>query len=70
VACKEYEQLKYSHDMDMSTYAQFTYREIQHLRGVGDRKAKQLAKETMARANEKSRTMQHHTASCEECKKG
>ncbi len=39
--CKEYDTLKYTHDMEMGTFAQFTYRENQHLRGgVGDRKIK------------------------------
>ena len=69
--CKEYEHLKSMHDMEMSTYAQYTYRENQHLRGgVGDPKAKQLAKEARARANEKGKEMHWHRESCEECKHG
>jgi len=69
--CKEYEDLKIMHDMEMSTFAQYTYRENQHLRGgVGDRKAKQIAKEARARANEKGKAMQWHRESCEECKRG
>jgi hypothetical protein len=56
--CKDYEHLKYMHDMEMSTWAQFTYKENQHLRGVGDRKAKQIAKEARARATEKAKEMQ------------
>jgi hypothetical protein len=68
--CKEYEQLKSMHDMERSTWAQFTYRENQHLRGgVGDRKAKQLAKEARVRADEKAKEMQWHRESCEECKR-
>jgi hypothetical protein len=54
--------------MDMETYAQFTYKENQHLRGVGDRKAKELAKEAMARANERIKEMQWHRENCEACK--
>lgn len=67
--CKEYESLKYLHDMEMSTWAQFTYSENKHLRGVGDRKAKQLAKEARERASEKAKQMQWHRESCEECKR-
>ncbi len=68
--CKEYEQLRFMQDMEMKTWAQFTYRENQHLRGgVGNREAKQLAKEARARANEKGKEMQWHRESCEECKR-
>lgn len=67
--CKEYEQLKYTYDMEMSTWAQFTYKENQHLRGVGDRKAKELARDARARANEKAKEMQWHRESCAECKR-
>jgi hypothetical protein len=67
--CEEYEQLKSNHKMEMSTWAQFTYKENQHLRGVGDRKAKQIAKEARERANEKSRAMHWHREHCEECKR-
>lgn len=68
--CKDYEHLKYMRDMEMGTWAQFTYRENQHLRGgVGDRKAKQIAKEARARATEKGKEMEWHLAACEECKR-
>jgi hypothetical protein len=67
--CKKYEQLKYMRDMEMSTWAQYTYPQNQHLRGgVGDRKAKQLAKEARARADEKGKEMHWHRESCAECK--
>jgi hypothetical protein len=66
--CKEYEHLRFMQDMEMKTWAQFTYRENQHLRGgVGNGEAKQLAKE--ARANEKGKEMQWHCESGEECKR-
>jgi hypothetical protein len=68
--CKEYERLKYFHEMEMSTWAQYTYRENQHLRGgVGDRKAKQLAREARERAGEHGKKMHWHRESCEECKR-
>jgi hypothetical protein len=54
--------------MEMETYAQFTYKENQHLRGVGDRKAKELAKKAMAKANEKGKEMSWHREHCEVCK--
>lgn len=69
MACKEYESLEYFYQMEMSTYAQYTYRENAHLRGgVGDRKAKQLAKDARARADEKARQMQWHRSHCDVCK--
>jgi len=68
--CKEFEHLKYDYDMEMSTWAQFAYRQNQHLRGgVSDRKAKQIAKEARARANEKSKQMQWHREQCEGCQR-
>lgn len=68
--CKKYEQLKSMHDMEMSTSAQFTYPQNKHLRGgVGDRKAKELAKEARARADEKAKEMQGHRESCDECRR-
>lgn len=68
--CKDYEHAKYMHDMEMSTYSQYTYRENQHLRGgVGDRKAKEIAKEARARASEKAKEMHWHSEFCEECKR-
>lgn len=67
--CKEYENLKYFHDMEMQTWAQFTYPQNKHLRGVGDRKAKELAKEARERATEKGKQMHWHRESCEECKR-
>ena len=40
-ALQEYESLKYMHDMETSTWAQFTYPQNKNLRGgVGERKAK------------------------------
>jgi len=67
--CREYEQLKYFYDMDMGTWAQYTYRENQHLRGgASDRKAKQIAKEARARASEKAREMHWHQENCADCK--
>jgi hypothetical protein len=66
--CKEYENLKYLHDMERSTWAQYTYPENRHLRGVGDREAKQLAREAWARATQKGKEMYWHRESCEECK--
>jgi hypothetical protein len=67
--CKEYENLKYFHDMEMSTWAQYTYPQNAHLRGgVGDRQAKQLAKEARESAKEKARAMHGHRESCDACK--
>jgi hypothetical protein len=69
--CKEYEHLKYMRDMEMDAWAQYAYRENKHLRGgVGDKKAKQIAKEARAKANENGKAMQWHRESCEECKRG
>jgi len=68
--CKEYDELKSGYDMEMSTWAQFSYRENQHLRGVGDRKAKEIAREARARATEKGKQMQWHREHCEECRRG
>jgi hypothetical protein len=67
--CKEYESLKYMQDMETSTWTRFTYPQNKNLRGgVGERKAKQLAKEARERANEKGQQMHWHRESCEECK--
>ncbi|GEM_PF-7128984 len=68
MACKEYEHLDYMRDMEMKTWAQYTYRENQHLRGVGDRKAKQLAREALERSNAIAKEMLWHRESCAECK--
>jgi len=67
--CKEYEQMESMQKMERSTWAQFTYRENQHLRGgVGDQQAKELAKEARARATQIGKQMNWHRQSCEECK--
>jgi len=67
--CKEYEKLRSVHDMEMKTWAQYTYPQNKHLQdGVGDRKAKQIAKEARAKANEKSKQMEWQRESCAECK--
>lgn len=67
--CNEYEDLKREHKSQMETYAQFTYEQNRHLRGVGDRKAKQLAKEAMTKVTEISNQMFRHRQLCEECKR-
>jgi len=67
--CKEYEALKATHDMEMESWAQFTYPQNAHLRGsISDRKAKQIAKEARARASEKSMQMHAHREFCEACR--
>ena len=65
--CKEHERLESARKLEMQTYAQFTYKENQHLRGVGDRKAKELAKEAMARATQKVNEMADHRHNCPVC---
>jgi hypothetical protein len=67
--CKQYEDLKLSHDMEMGTWAQYTYPQNKHLRGgVGDRKAKEIARDARTKATETSKRMAWHRESCEECK--
>jgi hypothetical protein len=68
--CKEYERLKHWYDLEMSTWAQYTYPQNQHLcGGVGDRKKKQIANEARDRATLKTREMHSHRESCDECKR-
>jgi flavin-binding protein dodecin len=67
--CKEYERLEGERKSEMSQYAQITYAENLHLRGTSDKKSKQVAKEAMARASAKSKEIEWHRASCEECKR-
>jgi hypothetical protein len=51
--CKEYENLKALREMEMGTWAQYTYSQNKRLRGgVSDRKAKQIAQEARANASE------------------
>lgn len=66
--CKEYERLKSWHDVEMSTWAQYTYRQNEPLCGaVGYRKKKQIAREARDRATLKTKEMHAHRESCEEC---
>jgi hypothetical protein len=68
MSCKEYERLESDGKSEMEQYAQF-YAQNRHLRGTSDRKAKQIATEAMARANEKSKEMNWHRQTCAECKR-
>jgi hypothetical protein len=67
--CKEYKDLEIQLKSARAQWAQFTYEQNRHLRGVGDRKAKQIAKEAQANQTEVSRSMSWHREHCEECKK-
>ena len=68
--CEKYKQLRHLREIEMITWAQYTYPENQHLRrGVSDREAKLIANEAQSRATEKGKEMEWHRASCEECKR-
>lgn len=59
--CKEYEGLKSWYDVEMSTWAHYTYPQNQPLCGaVGDRKKKQIAREARDRATLKTKEMLAH----------
>lgn len=67
--CKEYKDLELQLKSARSQWAQFTYEQNRHLRSIGDRKAKQIAKEEQAKQTELSQTMFRHRQHCEERKK-
>jgi hypothetical protein len=68
--CNKYNDAKIIYDMEMSMWAQYTYSQNRHLQGgVSPRKAKEIARDARARANEKSKEMQWHREYCEECKR-
>lgn len=67
--CKKYQDLEIQLKSARSRWAQFAYEANRHLRGVGDRKAKQIAKEEQAKQTELSQAMFRHRQHCEECKK-
>ena len=70
MACERYKQIEREWESARSRYAQFTYKENRHLRGVSDTRAKQIATEEKNKMTELSEQMSIHQTYCEECKKG
>ncbi len=63
--CEAYEQLQRQLKSAQQEWAYFAYPQNKVLRGVSDRKTKQMAKEKMSQLSER---MSWHQQGCEACK--
>jgi hypothetical protein len=63
--CEAYEQLQRQLKSAQQEWAYFAYPQNKALRGVSDRKSKQMAKEKMSQLSER---MSWHQQGCETCK--
>jgi hypothetical protein len=66
--CEEYGRLQQESESARQRYAQFTFRENIPLRGVSDRKAREIAKVEKEKQIELSKKMYQHREVCAACK--
>ncbi len=66
--CETYEQLEREWKSAQEEWAYFAYPENKALRGVSDRKSKQMAKAAKEKMSQLSEQMSLHRQGCEACK--
>ena len=66
--CEVLKQLKQQQKSAISEYSYFAYRENKTLRGISDRKSKQLEKEARVKMDAINLQISQHVQICVECK--